>query len=67
MSAAERIVPLLMQRKRAAEFLGLSTPEFWRMEKRGEIPTGVMLPGQKRGRRWHRDQLVAIADRWMKP
>ena len=56
-----------MQRKRAAEFLGLSTPEFWRMEKRGEIPAGVMLPGQKRGRWWHRDQLAAIADRWMKP
>jgi len=59
--------PLLMQRKAAAALLGISVAQFWRLEKRGEIPTGARLPGFRRGVHWHRDTLTAIAAKWAKP
>jgi hypothetical protein len=61
---AERDVPLLMTRKPAAALLGLSVSTFWRLEQRGAIPRGVLVPGL-RGRYWHRDTLVGLAARWM--
>ena len=61
-----RVVPLLMQRKRAAEFLGISVPQFWRLEQRGEIPPGAKIPGFTRGTHWHRDVLASLADKWAK-
>lgn len=69
MSAAKKrepVVPLLMQRKKAAEYLGLSTAQFYRLEQSGAIPAGAKLPGFTRGTHWHRDQLAEVADRWAK-
>ena len=51
----------------AAEYLGISKSAFHSLLERGAVPEGKLLPGQTRGRVWHRDQLAAIAQLWTKP